>query len=375
MLRLILASFIFINFSVSGIAQISKTFFLQCPEPAVMCQSYLDNTYGSGTTTFINPRGGAMLRMQDGSRGDYCITIFCDCSFHGLVIFHFNERGAGRMPKKMSSYGLPHYQMVESDTLRIPLKNLSETAADFEYYFPRFDSIGQFNQPVDVAIGASGDYYNPDSDIVYIVDQANCRIVRLKYDKNLDSLVWVGTFGEDILRFPTAIAYADYGSLNRIDHDVYVTDAANAKLYRFSASGIFESDYGGFGYGLSFLGYPTGVAIYPGSNGESNIYVSDSYNHNISKYLSNSSGEIEVEKQFIFPHIPIAFIAAVDIDSWGNVYVVDSYNDKITVLDGDIKRILDEFGTRESSLDHLESPIDIRINKQRSSNEIIICEW
>jgi hypothetical protein len=235
MYRSILIWVIVLIIPSSGLAQIVTTNFLQCPEPAVMCQNYIDNTYGKGTMTFINPRGGATLRIHGGQAGDYCVTIFCDISFHGLVMFHYLDKKGVRVPIKITSYGVAHSQSLEADLFLIPYTESNTPARYFEKYLPRFDSIGEFDQPVDVVIGTSNGYHDPDSDFVYIVDQGNHRIVKLRYDHSIDSLVWVGTFGEDILIYPTAIAYADYGSSNRIDHDVYVTDAANAKFYRFSA--------------------------------------------------------------------------------------------------------------------------------------------
>jgi DNA-binding beta-propeller fold protein YncE len=126
---------------------------------------------------------------------------------------------------------------------------------------------------------------------------------------------------------------------------------------------------------LSFIGYPTGIAVYPGADGESNIFISDSYNHNVAKYLSKTSGEIDIEKQYIFPFSPFPYVVAVDVDSWGNVYVVDSYNHKITVLDSEITRVLAEFGAQGTGSGQFESPIDICINKNENQNEVVACEW
>jgi DNA-binding beta-propeller fold protein YncE len=290
-------------------------------------------------------------------------------------MFHYSDNKGIRVPKQMTSYGFAHSQSLEVDTFMIPYIDSNTMATNFEKSLPRYHSVGEFDQPVDIAVGSFGGYYSPDSDFVYIVDQANRRIVKLRYDQKLDSLAWEGTFGEDILQFPTAIAYADYGSPNRMDHDVYVTDAGQAKFIRFSASGIYESDYGGFGSMISRIGYPTGIAAYPSPNHGTLIYVSDSYNHCVVGYKSETVGEIVAFRQFRIPLSPLPFIAAVDVDSWGNVYVVDSYNHKITILNSETKVVIAEFGSRGTGTKQFESPRDICINKKGNQNEIVVCEW
>jgi hypothetical protein len=360
----------------SGVrADFSLTTFLQCQEPEKMDQYFINGAYGEEIITFVNPRGGACLRLHDGPTQDYCVSIFCDPSLNGLVSFHFYDQNGVRSPKKITRYGLEPPLGIEVDSFSIHYIDTLTPPANFTSSFTPRDSIGEFYQPVDVAIGSVGGYYNPEYDFVYVVDQGNHRIVKLRHDPSMDSLVWVGTFGEDVLIYPTAVAYADYGSPDRIDHDIYVTDAGQAKFFRFSASGVYESDYGGFGTMISRLGYPTGIATIPAINHRTAIYVSDSHNHCIMRYSSETTGEIAAQRRYIVPFDTYPFLAAVDVDSWGDVYVVDSYNHKIIVLNNEIDTILAEYGSQGTDYGQFESPCDIYINKKGDLNEMVICEW
>jgi len=180
----------------------------------------------------------------------------------------------------------------------------------------------------------------------------------------------LGTFGTDILKMPTAIDYADYRDSDPNNNDIYVTDAGLSKVLRFSASGVYETSYGGWGRGLASISYPTGVAIATAEDLPNRIYVADSHNHRVVRYISGTDGAIIAERQYIFPLIPWPLISSVDTDAEGNVYVVNSFTNNITVLNSALNQILVVFGQQGYEPGQFDYPTDIYID----GNEMQVCE-
>ena len=194
--------------------------------------------------------------------------------------------------------------------------------------------------------------------------------MRLRYDQSLDSLIWVGSFGSDILDMPTAIAYAGYGDSFINNDDIYVTDGMLAKVFRFSSDGVYETSYGGWGSSYGSIGYATGIAVSAADSVPNRFYLTDSRNQRVMRYYSTTNGPIMAERWHVFPSDAQRYVKAVDTDVDGNVYVVDNFTHTITILTADlsaVQRIYGGFGSDPGLFDH---PYDIYIDK----DEIQICE-
>lgn len=106
--------------------------------------------------------------------------------------------------------------------------------------------------------------------------------------------------------------------------NVYVTDSANDRVQKFSASGVFLAKWGSFGNADGQLKFPTGIAV----DGAGNVLVADTYNHRIqvfspsgaflSKWGSSGAGP----GQFVHPR-------GIAVDASGNVYVTDNTVNRI----------------------------------------------
>lgn len=101
--------------------------------------------------------------------------------------------------------------------------------------------------------------------------------------------------------------------------NVYVTDAGNDRIQKFSSTGNFIATWGTSGSGNGQFGNPSGIAI----DSSDNVYVADSSNFRIEKFSSNGdfimkwgSGHGTADDQFYFP-------TSVAVDSAGFVYVAD----------------------------------------------------
>ena len=341
---------------------ITPTNFLGTSEPARMCQNYIREVGGEDAAALRQPRGGAFIRIE-GVEFDTYHYIFCDPAYDELTIFTLLESGGVRNPLGVKRYGLPiePFYFAFDDTI-------APSVIYFSY--AGYDTIGRFFQPVDVAVTSHGRYFKPESDRMFVLDQVNRRVVKLRYDANLDSLIWESSFGTETLRFPTSLDYADYGDENSGNDDIYVTDGGAFELFRFSASGTLEASYGGWGSDLGAISYPTGVAVSTSEEYPNGVYVTDSHNHRVGRYYSETSGEIMAERQYIFPLSPLPLISSIDTDDQGNLYILDCFNHNITVLTPNLDKVLLVYGSLGYEPGQFDSPEDIYID----GGEMQVCE-
>lgn len=364
MKKLIILLFAF-QTTVLAVPALSPTTFLNTQEPERMCDNYIRATYGDTVTAWTQPSAGALIKMQ-GTVSDYCIYIFCDMPTHRLVIFSLTEDESGRTPVGVKSYG----KMLSPQEFVIDDYN----ATNFKLEAPNFTADECFLSPVDVAVSSSGRYFYPNVDFIFVLDQGNHRVAKLRYDDALDSLVWVSSFGANDLAMPTAIDYADYGDEDMDTDDIYVTDAGTCSIVRFAAnSGDIETSYGGWRPSLADISYPTGISVSTAEGMKNKIYVTDSHNHRVSRYTSNHEGPIIPDLvQYIFPikrHPPLPLISSVDTDPEGFVYVVNTFYHSITILDPNLN-YLDDFGERGYEPGQFDYPSDIYIE----GHEVQVCE-
>jgi hypothetical protein len=358
-------------FAGVALSDITPTTFLQIGEPDRMIQNYVDNVFGDSVTLFFKPSGGAFIHIDSGSC-DYVICIFCDQATNGLTLFHFTQIGKDRYPIRMSYYGKQPSPNLNSDTIFF-IDSITPPSY-FEAKYPYLDSAEYFYQPIDVAVSSNGRYYNPDSDFVYVLDQGNRRVVKLRFDLDKDSLIWVSSFGPDTLLFPTALDYMSYNTPSYADDDILVTDGRRCKVFRFSASGDYETWYGGYGNGLPDIGYPTGVAVSADPSQANFFYISDSRNRRISYYFSDPAADIIYMGRAFVPAEPIPYLSAIDTDGKGYVYVVDLFNQKIWVYKPYLDKLVAEYGAPGNDPGYFNVPSDIYIDVHEEQDEMVICE-
>jgi hypothetical protein len=362
-MRLLEMILILLAFGVPAVAQpvIAPVNFLNTDEPERMCQAYIDDQYGLNYMAFAQPTGGAVMRIDKGNHEHYKY-IFCDRPFNRLMIFSLDDYGGERIPAGVKGYG----REIEPIIFRI-----DDGLATFSPPFPRRDSAGCFSGPVDITVSSKHGYFDPENDRIYVLDQDNLRVVILSYDPENDSLTWEDTFGEEYLDHPTAMDYASYNDPEYDNHDIYVTDGVSSKVFRFSARGDYEAEFGSWGYGLAQIGYPTGIAVAPFTIEPNSFYISDSKNHRVVKYHSETTGPISYERRYILPlrFAPdgMMYLKGIDMDADGNLYIIDNFNDNITVLPPGLEQIVSTYTRQPEPFDH---PSDIYIDK----NEMIVCE-
>jgi tripartite motif-containing protein 71 len=170
---------------------------------------------------------------------------------------------------------------------------------------------GQFKHPYAVAVDPTGN--------VFVVDPFSNLISKFS-SSGVYLLQW-GGFGSADGKFNTPFGIATDAS-----GDVYVVDTYNNRVQRFSNSGIFKSKFGGqYGSGDGQLGSPRGIAV----DLSGNIYIADTDNSRILKF--NNAGTFQTkfgtngtgDGQFRGPQGVI-----IDPNN-GSIFVADTDNQRI----------------------------------------------
>ena len=207
------------------------------------------------------------------------------------------------------------------------------------------NNAARFSEPYGVAVDGSGN--------VYVADMENCTIRKV-------APVGTNWVVSTIAGSAGSFGYADgVGSAARFDDpwgvavdsggNVYVADYNNSSIRKVTPvgtnwivstiAGVYWSSGSADGPGGTARFYgPSGIAV--GSNG--NVYVADTYNYTIRKLaptgtnwfvstiagLAGSLGYADgtnSRARFAYPY-------GVAVDSRGNVYVADEYNDTVRKL-------------------------------------------
>jgi sugar lactone lactonase YvrE len=202
---------------------------------------------------------------------------------------------------------------------------LSEESYRFERMWPTLLQPWYFNHPSDLAIDNNG--------FIYVVDHENHFIQKFTLDGQFVAK-WgsEGKFAtttevtaDGILQYPDGIAIDNKGV-------IYVADALNNRIQKFTADGQFVAKWGSEGTGDSQFNLPSAIAI--DKNGF--VYVADTNNHRIQRFtvdgefVAKWGSEGSDDAQFNEPK-------GVAIDINGFVYIADHRNNRIQkfTLDGE----------------------------------------
>ena len=197
---------------------------------------------------------------------------------------------------------------------------------------------GQFKTPWVVAVASGGN--------VYVTDYFNNRVEEFTSAGTYITAWGCATAptgcssgsGSGQLNTPRGVAVDSSGN-------VYVADAGNSRVEKFSSGGTFIATWGSFGAGNGNFSSPRGVAV----DSAENVYVADGNNNRVEKFtgtgtyisqLGCASGACSPgagNGEFNSPY-------AVAVDSSGNAYVTDGGNNRVELF-GDSTLPVPEFST------------------------------
>lgn len=128
----------------------------------------------------------------------------------------------------------------------------------------RGDGDGEFREPIGIALDSQG--------LIYIADTLNQRI-QVFDSKGVFKKKWVvyAWYGEKIKE-----PYIDIKG-----NSLYLTDSSQARILEYSLDGKFLKAWGKPGKGSGRFNCPIGIVI----DKENYIYISDTFNHRIQKFL------------------------------------------------------------------------------------------
>ena len=309
--------------------------------------SVVDITTSPGT--YLSTFGNSGRFGTDNSHLSYPEGVALDNSGNVYVV----DRGNSRV-QKFSSSG--EYLL----TLGVTGKSGSDNS--------------HFNTPVSVALDKYGN--------IYVADTYNHRIQKFSSDgKYMSTLGVSGEYGMDNnhLNYPEGVALDSSGN-------IYVADTYNHRIQKFSSSGIYLLTLGvpgEFGTDNAHFCYPASIAL----DSLEDIYVVDSANNRIQEFSSDGkfvttldihgnttdnsypTGMSKVRyssaERAASDNSHLATPQSMASDSFGNIYIADTYNHRIQEFSSTGKYIstLGISGVHGTDNEHFGYPTSVTLDK------------
>ncbi len=166
---------------------------------------------------------------------------------------------------------------------------------------------GKFEEPYSLSFDATGD--------MYVVDTGNVRVQEFNAAGE-----YVRQFGSSQIVFDENITVGPEGN-------VWLSDIAYSRIEEFSATGEFLTKFGSNGSGNSQFSLPEGVSAFG-----SNLYIVDSGNNRVKKYLNAAPATVLYSSSFGTTGTGNGQLKkpwGLVTDSSGNVWVADSENNRV----------------------------------------------
>ena len=182
--------------------------------------------------------------------------------------------------------------------------------------------LAKFDQPYDIVRDSHGN--------LYVVDSANDAIRKIDVDGNVTTIARTETFARP------------YGITIDSDNNLYVADTFNNKIKKIDTKGNVTTVAGstkgyknGKGQDAQF-NHPYAITI----DAKKNLYVSDTFNHKIRKIdkdgnVTTVAGGSQGYKNGKGSNAQFFFPRGLAFDSQDNLYVADTFNNRIRKIDKD----------------------------------------
>ena len=182
------------------------------------------------------------------------------------------------------------------------------------------------NYPNDVAIGGEGRVYI----LCRSEGQADIRVWSFDDAERLtDDLIGIGGYGSDEGKYTWPV-----NIILDAEENLYVSDALNHRVQKFTNDGEFISSWGSHGDGPGQFDMPWGVTI----DELGDVYVVDWRNDRLQKFTADGEFIFQVgssgsgDSQFNRP-------SGVAVDKHGDIYVADTGNNRVLLFNEDGKYV------------------------------------
>ncbi|CAF1496326.1 unnamed protein product, partial [Didymodactylos carnosus] len=182
------------------------------------------------------------------------------------------------------------------------------------------NGFNQFNSPTSVFVDIN--------DNLYVADLNNYRVQRWASNSVVGTTV-AGGNGQGPALTQLGTTYSIYVDTN---DSVYVSELGNHRVTKWASgasSGVVVAGGAGAGSSATQLQYPVGVTIQTSTG---NIYIADQSNHRVQRVSPGSLTGTTVAGQTGTCGIgssQLCFPKSVQFDTLGNMYIVDSSNNRI----------------------------------------------
>jgi DNA-binding beta-propeller fold protein YncE len=148
-------------------------------------------------------------------------------------------------------------------------------------------------------------------------------------------------------------------------HNLYVTDANNSRVLKFTGLGTYLTQWGNLGTNNGQFNFPQGIAV----DSSTNVYVADRDNSRVDKFDSNGNyltqwGSPGTNNgQFIVPN-------GIAVDRSNNVYVGDTVSNRVEKFDSN-GSYLSQWGSFGSGNGQFYDPLGIALD---GSNNVYVAD-
>lgn len=197
---------------------------------------------------------------------------------------------------------------------------------------------GQFSFPAAIAI-------SPVDGTVYVYDQRSIQA----FDKDGVFIRKFGSVGTGDGQFSSQ-SNGVYMEVSSDGSKLYYLDRANNRVEIFSDQGVFLNKFGTQGSGNGQFQFMDGLGFSPDGT---KLYVSDATNKNIQVFNTSDNSYVStIDFTYVPPGGHMGYVEDITADTSGNIYVVDSDNNRIQVFDadGNFTRQFGSYGTGDGEM-------------------------
>jgi tripartite motif-containing protein 71 len=272
-----------------------------------------------------------------------------------LRSFGVSGRGPGELTAPTGLAVQPEGQLLVADTVD---GRIARFAAGSDAYLGQWTLAGGvdagFSSPAGIAVDPAGS--------VYVADTGNTRLVHLWGEG-----AYLGEVGGPAEVGGAQLAGAGAVAVSPLTHQTYVADTDHNRILVYGPEGNMQAKWGAegangaAGSGAAGFDHPEGVAVAH----DGDVYVSDTGNDRVVE-LSPGGAELAewgskggADGRFRFP-VGIAVASSPEGDAAGEVYVVDSQNNRVQVFTPE-GRFLYKWGLRGVGLGAFSQPTAIAV--------------